>query len=69
MMHISNKAKNETLMSKKKEIMERTLTGKKMVRSKEEREGESKRLAAKRDRWEDRHLGNFEKIYPIGESV
>ena len=59
LMHISNKAKNDALNMKKKEMMERTLTGKKLMRSKEEREGEVRRLAGKRDRWEMRHLGNF----------
>ena len=59
LMHISNKAKNDALNMKKKEMMERTLTGKKLMRSKEEREGEVRRLGGKRDRWEMRHLGNF----------
>ena len=51
LMHITNKAKNDALQTKKKEMMQRTLTGKKMARSKEEREEEVKRLSGKRDRW------------------
>lgn len=45
-------------------MAERTLTGKKYTRSKEEREEEIKRLGAKRDKWQMNHLGNFEPIYP-----
>lgn len=36
-MHLSNRAKSDALAVKKKEMMERTLTGKKITRSKEER--------------------------------
>ena len=38
LMNLNNRAKQEALAAKKKEIIERTLTGKKMWRSKEERE-------------------------------
>jgi hypothetical protein len=48
-------------------MMERTLTGKKMVRSRENREEEIEKLANKRNRWEDKHLGNFEKVFPVKE--
>ena len=37
LMHLSNRAKSDALAVKKKEMMERTLTGKKITRSKEER--------------------------------
>ena len=37
LLNLSNKAKNDALSSKKKEMMERTLTGKKIWHSKAER--------------------------------
>lgn len=58
-MNITNKAKHEALSVKKKEMIERTLTGKKIWKSKEEREEEIQRLSAKRDKWENKHIGNF----------
>lgn len=63
-MNISNKAKNDALSTKKKEMIERTLTGKKIWKSKEEREEAIKKFSAKRDRWEVKHIGNFQRIYP-----
>ena len=59
LMNITQKAKNEAVDHKKKEMLERTLTGKKVVRSKEEREAEVRRMAGRRDKWENKHLGNF----------
>ena len=58
-MNLSSKAKNNALAIKKREMIERTLTGKKNWKSKEEREQEIKKISSKRDRWELNHLGNF----------
>jgi hypothetical protein len=59
LMHLSNRAKHDAMAAKKKEMMERTLTGKKVWKNKEEREETIRKLAEKRDRWEMKHLGNF----------
>jgi tubulin polyglutamylase TTLL6/13 len=66
-MNLTNRAKQDALAVKKREMMERTLTGKKVWRSREEREIEMKRISEKRDRWEEKHIGNFQKIYPFKE--
>ena len=50
-MNLSNKAKHEALSAKKKEMIERTLTGKKIWKNKEEREEEIKKISNKRDKW------------------
>lgn len=64
LLHLSNRAKSDAVAMKKREMMQRTLTGKKVTRNKEEREGEIRRLAEKRDIWEKNHLGNFMPAYP-----
>jgi tubulin polyglutamylase TTLL6/13 len=51
LMNISNKVKTDTLNAKKREMMERTLTGKKSWVSKEEREQLIEREKVKRDGW------------------
>lgn len=48
----------------KADIQKRALTGRKTKESKEEREEMYKKAQAARDRWECKHLGGFEKIYP-----
>lgn len=51
LMNLSNKAKNDALASKKREMMERTLTGKKIWYTREEREYLLDKINAKRDTW------------------
>jgi len=63
-MNLSNKAKNDALASKKREMMERTLTGKKIWHTREEREFLLDKINAKKDAWELNHLGNFDRAYP-----
>ena len=46
-------------------MMERTLTGKKVWYSKEERSQVVGKCQKKRDVWENTHLGGFEKIFPV----
>jgi tubulin polyglutamylase TTLL6/13 len=64
LINITNKVKNDALSLKKRELLERTLTGKKTWQSKEERDQLVEKYRLKRNRWEDKHLGNFERIYP-----
>lgn len=65
LMNVTNRAKNDALSLKKREILERTLTGKKLWKNKEERELEVKKISHKRDSWEEKHIGNFERIFPL----
>jgi len=51
LMNLSNKAKNDALATKKREMMERTLTGKKIWYTREEREFLLDKINAKRDTW------------------
>lgn len=69
LMNVSNKFKLDVLNMKKKEIMERTLTGKKTWQSKEDKDRLIEKYKRKRDHWEDNHLGNFEKLYPVDNKV
>ena len=46
-------------------MQERTLTGKKIYHSKEEKQEIVNRLQKVRDEWEDKNLGNFERMLPI----
>ena len=64
LLNLSNKAKNDALAAKKREMIERTLTGKKIWHTKEEREYLLDKINAKRDAWELHHLGNYERVYP-----
>ena len=50
-MNLSNKVKNDALATKKREMMERTLTGKKIWYTREEREFLLDKINAKRDTW------------------
>ena len=58
-MNLTAKAKNEAINEKKKEMMERTLTGKKVYHTKEERQAILEKLQEMRDVWEDKNIGNF----------
>ncbi len=51
LMNITNKVKNDALNLKKRELLERTLTGKKTWQSKEERDEMVERYRIKRNRW------------------
>lgn len=51
LMNITNKVKNDALNLKKRELLERTLTGKKTWQSKEERDSLVENYRIKRDRW------------------
>lgn len=51
LMNLSNKAKNDALATKKREMMERTLTGKKIWYTRQEREFLLDKINAKRDTW------------------
>lgn len=51
LMNLSNKVKNDALATKKREMMERTLTGKKIWYTREEREFLLDKINAKRDTW------------------
>ena len=44
--------------------MKRMLSGKKQKLTQQEKDQLVKDAQAKRDKWEDKHLGGFEKIYP-----
>lgn len=63
-MNLTAKARQDTVSVKKREMMERTLTGKKVWLGREERERLVESERRRRDLWEDAHLGNFQKVFP-----
>ena len=64
-MNTSCKTKNEIINARKEVMQKRVLTGKKVKYSPEEKIEEVKKAQKKRDEFEDKHLGGFERIFPI----
>ena len=50
---------------KKVEIQQRALTGKKIKLTLEEKQAAHEKAQQERDIWESKHLGGYEKIYPL----
>ena len=50
---------------KKIETQERVLTGKTQKNTKEEKIAIMKKAQQERDEWESKHLGGYEKIFPL----
>ncbi|KAL4499341.1 hypothetical protein ABPG72_006927 [Tetrahymena utriculariae] len=65
LMNCTCKAKNETINQRKEIMQKRVLTGKKVKYTPEEKLEEIKKAQQKRDEYEDKHLGGFERIFPM----
>lgn len=65
LMNITSKARKKIQTENKEILMKRMLSGKKQKLTQEEKDLLLKDAQSKRDKWEDKHLGGFEKIYPI----
>jgi tubulin polyglutamylase TTLL6/13 len=63
LMNLSHRHKREYLAKKKAEIQQRAISGR-IRETREERQAACRRAQVKRDKYEDQHLGNFQKIYP-----
>ena len=63
-MNITSKARKKIQAEGKETLMKRMLSGKKQKLTQEEKDALIKDAQAKRDKWENKHLGGFEKIYP-----
>lgn len=66
-MNVSLKNKIKFKNSKKIEFQKRVLTGKKQKLSQEEKLILIKNAQKERDDYENKHLGNFVKLYPFGD--
>ncbi|KAL4454548.1 hypothetical protein ABPG74_021753 [Tetrahymena malaccensis] len=65
LMNCTCKAKNEIINQRKEIMQKRVLTGKKVKYTPEEKLEEIKKAQQKRDEYEDKHLGGFERIFPM----
>jgi tubulin polyglutamylase TTLL6/13 len=63
LMNLSHRHRREYLAKKKTEIQQRAIAGR-IRETREERQAACRRAQLKRDKYEDLHLGNFQKIYP-----
>lgn len=68
LMNISSRERKAYLKKQKELILKRAVTGKLEKDSKEERQIKSALLKQKRDKWEQKHLGGFRKIFPSESS-
>lgn len=65
LMDMTIRARNETINEKKKEMKERTLTGKNFNHTREARQATCERAQKMRNLWETKHLGNYERVMPV----
>jgi hypothetical protein len=65
LLNFNSKQRKMYLVKEKNETQQRTLLGKSIKLTKEERELAYVEAQKKRDEWEAEHLGGFTKIYPI----
>ena len=66
LLNCKEKMRKMHFLKEKEELMRRAVKGKWPKMTKEEREERKGEAQRKRDRWEDKHLGGFRKIYPVG---
>ncbi|KAL4501611.1 hypothetical protein ABPG72_018662 [Tetrahymena utriculariae] len=69
LMNSTVKARNEIVGQRKEQLQKRVLTGKKQKLTAEEKAAEIKKAMQKRDEYESKNLGNYEKVYPLEPDV
>lgn len=68
LMNLNNKSRNEIMSLRKEQLQKRVLTGKKQKLTPEEKLLEIKKGQQRRDEFEAKNLGNYEKVYPLDVS-
>jgi len=65
LMNVSLDTKSQYKKNHKRDFRKRVLTGKTSRVSAEERQADFERAQKERDEWESKHLGGFQKIFPV----
>lgn len=65
LMNINNKTRNEIINLRREQLQKRVLTGKKHKLTVEEKLNEIRKSQIKRNEYESKNLGNYEKVYPL----
>ena len=68
-MNITEKYKNQIVKMQKEACQQRVITGKKVKLTPEERENKKIQAVQKKRKFQKKHLGKFERIYPTDQSV
>ncbi|CAD8177128.1 unnamed protein product [Paramecium octaurelia] len=68
LMNVNLKAKEQIIASRKESLQQRVLTGKKVKLTMEEKVTQMKQQEQQRNGYENAHLGDYVKIYPLEDS-
>ncbi|CAD8154125.1 unnamed protein product [Paramecium pentaurelia] len=68
LMNVNIKAKNQIIQSRREQLQQRVLTGKKQKITQEEKQAQIQKYQKLRDEYENNNLGDFIKIYPLQDS-
>ena len=67
LMNINDKTKNQIIKQRKEACQQRVITGKKVKLTPEQKAQLKEQAQAKRNKYEQAHLGGFKRIYPVDD--